>query len=75
MSNEGWVNGVWIMEFVYSLMGLYWGFISEKWVGAAEPGDGELSNWSLKKYKRFIDVAGEYRIPYFSRPYPSSHPN
>jgi aryl-alcohol dehydrogenase-like predicted oxidoreductase/enamine deaminase RidA (YjgF/YER057c/UK114 family) len=34
------------------------GFISKKWLGKAEPtGDG-LSNWSLMKYKRFIDSAG-----------------
>ena len=34
------------------------GFISKKWLGKSEPtGDG-LSNWSLMKYKRFIDSAG-----------------
>jgi len=34
------------------------GFISKKWLGKAEPtGDG-LYNWSLMKYKRFIDSAG-----------------
>ena len=34
------------------------GFISKKWLGKSEPtGDG-LSNWSLMKYKRFIDTAG-----------------
>ena len=34
------------------------GFISKKWLGKAEPtGDG-LPNWSLMKYKRFIDVTG-----------------
>lgn len=35
------------------------GFISEKWLGVAEPKDEQLSNWSLKKYKRFIDNSGE----------------
>tara|TARA_B110000503_G_C7157077_1_gene417822 strand:+ start:165 stop:1622 length:1458 start_codon:yes stop_codon:yes gene_type:complete len=34
------------------------GFISKKWLGKSEPvGDG-LPNWSLMKYKRFIDTAG-----------------
>jgi len=34
------------------------GFISKKWLGKAEPTTSELSNWSLMKYKRFIDAAG-----------------
>ena len=34
------------------------GFLSEKWLGAPEPGDRELSTWSQMKYKRFIDAAG-----------------
>lgn len=34
------------------------GFISEKWLGKAEPSASELATWSQMKYKRFIDVAG-----------------
>jgi aryl-alcohol dehydrogenase-like predicted oxidoreductase/enamine deaminase RidA (YjgF/YER057c/UK114 family) len=34
------------------------GFLSEKWLGASEPSDRELSTWSQMKYKRFIDAAG-----------------
>jgi len=34
------------------------GFISQKWLGKAEPVGDALSNWSLMKYKRFIDTAG-----------------
>jgi len=34
------------------------GFISKKWLGKAEPKQNELANWSLMKYKRFIDAAG-----------------
>ena len=34
------------------------GFLSEQWLGKAEPGAEELSTWSLMKYKRFIDTAG-----------------
>ncbi|ORY33135.1 aldo/keto reductase [Naematelia encephala] len=45
-------NGVGLLAYG-TLLG---GFISEKWVGKAEP--TELDNWSLKKYKRFIDAAG-----------------
>jgi len=34
------------------------GFLSQKWLGKPEPTGEELSNWSLMKYKRFIDTAG-----------------
>ncbi len=34
------------------------GFLSSKWLGIAEPPADSLSNWSLMKYKRFIDAAG-----------------
>ena len=34
------------------------GFLSNKWLGKAEPSADQLGNWSLMKYKRFIDVAG-----------------
>jgi len=32
------------------------GFLSEKWLGAAEP--ASMPDWSRSKYKRFIDAAG-----------------
>ena len=34
------------------------GFLSERWLGRPEPAMDQLSNWSLMKYKRFIDQAG-----------------
>jgi aryl-alcohol dehydrogenase-like predicted oxidoreductase/enamine deaminase RidA (YjgF/YER057c/UK114 family) len=34
------------------------GFLSSKWLGQPEPVGSALANWSLMKYKRFIDVAG-----------------
>ena len=34
------------------------GFLAQKWLGKSEPTFDELSNWSLMKYKRFIDSAG-----------------
>ena len=34
------------------------GFISRKWLGKSEPNLDSLANWSLMKYKRFIDTAG-----------------
>ena len=34
------------------------GFLSDKWLGKAEPAYHELSTWSQMKYKRFIDAAG-----------------
>ena len=38
------------------------GFLSDKWLGKAEPTGEALSNWSLMKYKRFIDVAGGWKL-------------
>ena len=32
------------------------GFLSERWLGAPEPQD--IPDWSKRKYKRFIDIAG-----------------
>jgi len=34
------------------------GFLSQKWLGKTEPASDGLANWSLMKYKRFIDAAG-----------------
>lgn len=34
------------------------GFLSERWLGAAEPELDERLTWSQMKYKRYIDVAG-----------------
>ena len=34
------------------------GFLTQRWIGAPEPADSELTTWSLMKYKRFIDAAG-----------------
>jgi len=34
------------------------GFFSRRWLGAPEPSLDEIGDWSKRKYKRFIDVAG-----------------
>jgi aryl-alcohol dehydrogenase-like predicted oxidoreductase len=34
------------------------GFLSEKWLNEPEPNPEKIGNWSLMKYKRFIDAAG-----------------
>ena len=34
------------------------GFLTERWLGAPEPAETDLTTWSLMKYKRFIDAAG-----------------
>jgi len=47
-------NGVKILAYG-TLCG---GFISKKWLGKSDPSSEALPNWSLMKYKRFIDVAG-----------------
>jgi len=38
------------------------GFLSNKWLGKPEPSGSQLSNMSLMKYKRFIDVAGGWDL-------------
>lgn len=40
------------------------GFISERWLGKPEPNlsKDKTLNWSLMKYKRFIDVAGGWQV-------------
>ena len=37
------------------------GFLSSKWLDAPEPSGEALKNWSLMKYKRFIDTAGGWQ--------------
>jgi aryl-alcohol dehydrogenase-like predicted oxidoreductase/enamine deaminase RidA (YjgF/YER057c/UK114 family) len=34
------------------------GLLTERWLGAPEPADADLTTWSMMKYKRFIDAAG-----------------
>jgi len=34
------------------------GFLTEKWLNVPEPSQDEISNWSLMKYKRYIDTSG-----------------
>lgn len=36
------------------------GFISQRWLNAAEP--QEIADWSKMKYKRFIDTAGGWKV-------------
>jgi aryl-alcohol dehydrogenase-like predicted oxidoreductase/enamine deaminase RidA (YjgF/YER057c/UK114 family) len=38
------------------------GFLSEKWLGKPNPNIEDLSTWSQMKYKRFIEVAGGWKI-------------
>ena len=48
------LNGVAVLAFG-TVAG---GFLSEKWIGQPEPSAEQLTNWSLMKYKRFIDAIG-----------------
>ena len=38
------------------------GFLTERWLGKPEPDVDKLENWSLMKYKRFIDQAGGWDV-------------
>jgi aryl-alcohol dehydrogenase-like predicted oxidoreductase len=38
------------------------GFLTEQWLGKSEPNMDSLSTWSQMKYKRFIDVAGGWKV-------------
>lgn len=62
--------GEWAEEHGIALLAygtLLGGFVSDKWLGKPEPQQDELTNWSLRKYKRFIDAAGKCRRPVFMR--------
>ena len=36
------------------------GFLSERWLDVPEPHEDELETWSQRKYKRFLDAAGDW---------------
>lgn len=38
------------------------GFLTERWLGQAEPSIDDLQTWSQMKYKRFIDEAGGWAL-------------
>lgn len=38
------------------------GFLTERWLGKPPPSVNELDNWSLMKYRRFIDAAGGWDL-------------
>lgn len=38
------------------------GFLTDRWVGKAEPSNSEIKTWSQMKYKRFIDAAGGWDV-------------
>lgn len=38
------------------------GFLTERWLGKPAPDVNALENWSLMKYRRFIDVAGGWDL-------------
>jgi len=38
------------------------GFLSERWVGAPEPPQTDIGDWSKMKYKRFIEAIGGWEV-------------
>jgi aryl-alcohol dehydrogenase-like predicted oxidoreductase/enamine deaminase RidA (YjgF/YER057c/UK114 family) len=38
------------------------GLLSERWLGRPEPVDGEITDWSKMKYRRFVESAGGWRV-------------
>ena len=38
------------------------GFLSERWIGRADPADGQITDWSKMKYYRFIEAAGGWEV-------------
>ena len=38
------------------------GLLSERWLGATDPGIDALPDWSKMKYRRFIDAIGGWRV-------------
>ena len=37
-------------------------FSTDRWLGAPEPAEGEIADWSKMKYKRFIDAVGGWGV-------------
>jgi aryl-alcohol dehydrogenase-like predicted oxidoreductase/enamine deaminase RidA (YjgF/YER057c/UK114 family) len=54
MSDFCLANGVGLLAYG-TLAG---GLLSERWLGRPEPGEGEITDWSKMKYRRFIESAG-----------------
>jgi aryl-alcohol dehydrogenase-like predicted oxidoreductase/enamine deaminase RidA (YjgF/YER057c/UK114 family) len=38
------------------------GFLSERWIGAPEPPEPDIGDWSKMKYKRFIEAIGGWAV-------------
>ncbi len=38
------------------------GFLSERWLGAAEPAQGNIGDWSKMKYGRFLNAIGGWEV-------------
>ena len=38
------------------------GLLSERWLGAPEPEEGVITDWSKAKYKRFVDAIGGWAV-------------
>jgi aryl-alcohol dehydrogenase-like predicted oxidoreductase/enamine deaminase RidA (YjgF/YER057c/UK114 family) len=38
------------------------GFLSERWLGAPEPAEAEITDWSKMKYRRFIETMGGWEV-------------
>jgi aryl-alcohol dehydrogenase-like predicted oxidoreductase len=38
------------------------GFLSDRWVGAPEPSEGDITDWSKMKYRRFIATMGGWEV-------------
>ena len=54
MSDFCLANGVRLLAYG-TLAG---GLVSERWLGRPEPGEGEITDWSKMKYRRFVQSAG-----------------
>ena len=51
-------NGIRLMAYG-TLAG---GLLSDRWLGHPEPVEGEISDWSKMKYKRFVDAIGGWAV-------------
>ncbi|HUZ62562.1 MAG TPA: aldo/keto reductase [Acetobacteraceae bacterium] len=38
------------------------GLLSERWLGAAEPAEGGIADWSKMKYRRFVEAIGGWGV-------------
>ncbi len=57
-AHSAWLNGIKLLAYG-TLAG---GLLGEKWLGKPEPAAADIADWSMQKYKRFVDRIGGWEV-------------